>query len=729
MEKFSGEMKRAELQKQALFKTYEQVQSQASSVLLFTLQWKDLEERFDGIRSSLERRAEELREGERSLAEREEGLRSARRRVEEREEEVRRKEVELRSVETRLEECEDEERKEESGLVLKREVLSECDSLIRDKEKELRSLMQATEECRRDYESTEEEVEKLRHELDSKEKKVRVVQSLLEENARELDVKVEELGSVKRSLDECSRAVQMKREELSVVHRRLDHSLEAHEENEKRLRVLERTIKERDEEVAMKAGELQSLKDKIKDCHVELKLKEEEFRGICKSIEKRSKDLESKECQLHSLDILIEEHKEEVKSKRKEFEEINRLINERFTALALKDRELESIETSIGKRSREMELREKTSGHPGVMPQNWKCPYGPALASCLNSQSTIAHDGKQMQMFIYRHFWELNRVCHKLLEIIQTSANAATLVLDAMEGFYPQDSGNRDGFLDIGMIRRSCIFLLENLIRSSAEIKPQQKEAAMKLAVEWKGKLKFSPSLEHPLEFQIAQELQVLSSSAVLPGSFGSIQHWQKKTEEPENFAVHNADDSSVVNPPLPTVSVRKDLQHFQTELLSEITMICEQISHKLQNSSDPAKLVLDVFAGSYTQYSDSKDMNLETDVLRSQIVLLEQLVRIPPLITDEVQEGAMKLAREWKVKLSDKPKSGLEVLAFQHFLAAYNLVSLLNESEILKLAEIVSPNNDAPLLDQSLGLVNEITAHQLAYLLLSPESISNRPD
>ncbi|KAF8038883.1 hypothetical protein BT93_B1435 [Corymbia citriodora subsp. variegata] len=87
--------------------------------------------------------------------------------------------------------------------------------------------------------------------------------------------------------------------------------------------------------------------------------------------------------------------------------------------------------------------------------------------------------------------------------------------------------------------------------------------------------------------------------------------------------------------------------------------------------------------------------MNLQKDVMRSHIVLLEQLMRISPSITHEVKEGAMKLAREWKAKLPGKPESGLEVLAFQNFLAAYNLLSLFN---------------DAPLLGQTLGPVNEIT-------------------
>ncbi|XP_048137423.1 kinesin-like protein KIF27 isoform X2 [Rhodamnia argentea] len=741
MDEISGELKRAESQRETLFKAFQQVQSQASSVLSFTLQWKDLEERFDGIRGSLERRAKELDEGQRSLAERarevesrEDGLRSAWQRVEECEEEVRKKKMDLRSVETRLEECRDEHRKKESELILKRDALTECDSLLRDKEEELRYLMHATDECCRDYGSKKEEVELLRQELDLKEKKVESVQSLLEENARELGAKVDKLGSVQAKLEEVAKALELKSGELNAVQASIKvRNLEL-ASKKRQLESIQIDIAESAEQLRLKEQELAFIQTSTLECAKALESKNKQYDLIQESITECSQELESKtrqldsvqkrsrECvaelglkekKLYKLDVSIGEHSQLLEMKKKE-------CNEQCMELELLRQRLDSTEKSIEKCSPEMDLRERSSGRSGVMAQNWKDQYGPVLASCVNPQSTIAFDGKKMQMFIYQHFHELNRVCHKVLEIIKTSANAAKLVVDAMEGFYPQNSGNGDELLDIGVIRRSCIFLLENFIRSSVEIKPQQREAAMKLAVEWKGKLKFSLSQEYSLEvwdflklleayklasafnaneihdllnyvsqFQVAQELQqVPGSSAVPPGSFGYSQHWLRETEEPENFAVSNAGDSSVVNPPLPTVSARKDMQLVHTEVLNENAMICKEISHKLQNSSDPAKLVLDVFAGSYTQYSNR----------------------------------AMKLAREWKAKLSNKPESGLEVLVFQNFLAAYNLVSLLNDSEILKLAEIVSQKNDTSLLGQ-------ITAHQLAYLLLSPECISSRPD
>lgn len=485
MEEFSGELKRAGLQKETLFRAWEQAQSQASSVLAFALQWQDLEERFDGIRASLERRAEELREGERSLAEREDGLRrSARRRAEgreEEEEEARRKEAGLRAVEERLEECRDERRKEESELVLKRGALGECDALIRDKEAELRSLMQAAEECRGDCELKKGQVEVLRQELDLKEKKVGSVEAKLEEVSKSLELKSRELDSVRSSIDDHNLKLASKKRELESVQINITQCAEQ--------------LRLKEQEYVSKKKQCDSMQKSITECSQELEFKTRQLDSIQWRSRECLADLERKEEQLYMLNMSIGECSRIVEMRKEE-------CDVQCMELELGRQRLYSIEKSIEGYSREMESRERIRVHSGVMAQNRKRPLtnGPVLASCLNSQPTFAFDGKDLQMFLCRHFQEHDRVCHEVLEMIEKSADAAKLVLDAMEGFYPQNSGNRDGLTDIGVIRRSCIFLLEILMQFSVKIKPQQRVAAMKLAVEWKGKLKFSPSPEHHLE-------------------------------------------------------------------------------------------------------------------------------------------------------------------------------------------------------------------------------------
>ncbi|XP_048137428.1 GRIP1-associated protein 1 isoform X6 [Rhodamnia argentea] len=431
-------------------------------------------------------------------------------------------------------------------------------------------------------------------------------------------------------------------EELIRVQSLLDHSVKAHDDSERRLSILERTIKKRDKEVMLKAGKLQSIENRLNSCEVELKVKEEELKGFHKSMDERSKELESKESELLSVDILIEEHKEALKSKQEELEETNKFINERLAAVALKDRELGSIQTSIGKLSKNLKSKE------GEMENMMK-----RVKQCNEEAESKKEDIAAVQA---------------KLEEVAKSLEWKSKELNAVQ------ASIKDRNLELASKRRWLESIQIDITKRAEQLRLKEKEYAFIQ----------SSTLEcsKALEFKKKQ------------CSLGSTQQWQIKTEEPENFAALNADYSSVEYPPPPPILARNDLPLSHTELSNENAMICKEILHTLQNSSDPAKLVLDVIAGSCAQ--NSKDMNLQTHAMRSQIFLLEQLVRISPSITHEVKEGAMKLAREWKAKLSDRPESPLEVLAFQQFLAAYDLRSLFN---------------DAPLLGQTLGLVNEITA------------------
>ncbi|KAF8019413.1 hypothetical protein BT93_G0174 [Corymbia citriodora subsp. variegata] len=690
--------------------------------------------------------------------------------IEERDEEVMLKAGALQSLEDRINGCQVEHKEKVEELRGICKSIEERSKEFESKESQLHSINLLIEKHKEELKSKKEEFEeinKLIHErlvaLALKDSELGFIETSNGKLSKELNSKEEELENMMKRVKQCNEETELKKDNLASVQGKLEEVTKSLELKNREFIAVQASIKDRNLELASKERHLESIEIDITKRAEQLRLKDKEYAflqsstlecakaldlkkkqcdlmqnsiTVCShelesqkrqldSIQKRSRecfqDVELKEKHLDMLHVSIGEHSQILEMKKKE-------CKVKFVELELEQQRLDLIEKSFAKHSREMELRERTSVHSGAVAQNWKHLLidGPVLASCQNSQPTNAFDGKNLQMLLYRHFQEHDRLCHKVLEIIQTSDDAAKLVLNAMEGFFPPDLGNRDGLLGIGVIRRSCIFLLENLILSSAEIKPQEREAAMKLAVEWKGKLKLSPSTEHPLEvlgllkllvayqlasdfdadgiqdlvnsvsqFQIAQELhQILGSSAVPAGSLGSIQNWQIKTEEPENFAVLDADDSTLEYPPPPTILARNDLQLFQTEL-NENAMICEEISQTLQNSSDPAKIVLDVIVGSSTQYSSSKDMNLQKDVMRGHIVLLEQLMRISPSITHEVKEGAMKLAREWKAKLPGKPESSLEVLAFQNFLAAYNLLSLFN---------------DAPLLGQTLGPVNEIT-------------------
>nr|POF19092.1 frigida-like protein 1 [Quercus suber] len=91
---------------------------------------------------------------------------------------------------------------------------------------------------------------------------------------------------------------------------------------------------------------------------------------------------------------------------------------------------------------------------------------------------------------------------------LRLSSDPAKLVLDAMEGFYPPRLKKGDVEFDESIVQGSCVLLLEQLFKLSPSIKPDVKQEAMRLAIEWRVKLRVDT--QHSLE--VLGFLQLLAS-------------------------------------------------------------------------------------------------------------------------------------------------------------------------------------------------------------------------
>ncbi|CAB4264277.1 unnamed protein product [Prunus armeniaca] len=54
MEKIESDLKELELKQRSVARAYDSVHAQANSFVIFTVQWKDLEDHFESTRNSLE---------------------------------------------------------------------------------------------------------------------------------------------------------------------------------------------------------------------------------------------------------------------------------------------------------------------------------------------------------------------------------------------------------------------------------------------------------------------------------------------------------------------------------------------------------------------------------------------------------------------------------------------------------------------------------------------------
>ncbi|KAG8472487.1 hypothetical protein CXB51_034172 [Gossypium anomalum] len=96
-----------------------------------------------------------------------------------------------------------------------------------------------------------------------------------------------------------------------------------------------------------------------------------------------------------------------------------------------------------------------------------------------------------VEKYINDHVKEREAIRMELPDALQSAADPGAMVLDAMEGFYAENSQSR-GEKDpefLGL-RRVCVVLLEQLMETGLSFSEEVRERAKKLALEWKGKVR-----------------------------------------------------------------------------------------------------------------------------------------------------------------------------------------------------------------------------------------------
>ncbi|XP_045802937.1 FRIGIDA-like protein 5 [Trifolium pratense] len=132
------------------------------------------------------------------------------------------------------------------------------------------------------------------------------------------------------------------------------------------------------------------------------------------------------------------------------------------------------------------------------------------------------------------------------------------------------------------------------------------------------------------------------------------------------------------------------------------------EILANLRESSDPAKVVLDVIQNPFIPRCKMGDNAVIID--DRHIYLLEQLMRISPNIKPCVREDALKLALDLKANMKENTENSLVVLGFLLLLSIYGLVSYFDEDEVLELFAFVAQHKIAVQLFGSLGFAKKVS-------------------
>ncbi|XP_015075428.1 FRIGIDA-like protein 3 [Solanum pennellii] len=117
--------------------------------------------------------------------------------------------------------------------------------------------------------------------------------------------------------------------------------------------------------------------------------------------------------------------------------------------------------------------------------------------------------GKALQIFLNEHEKKPDSMSDDVFRSLHSSPNPAMLVLDAMEGFYPPHLTMMKGDTEFEgtVVRKTCILLLEQLIRFSPKIQPTVRKRAMELArnmVKGSGLVLNQMDIDDQLDFVLA---------------------------------------------------------------------------------------------------------------------------------------------------------------------------------------------------------------------------------
>ncbi|CAH8359507.1 unnamed protein product [Eruca vesicaria subsp. sativa] len=361
--KLEDELKLCDVKKVNLGKAFDKLHSQASELLVFTHQWRDLEDYLKSVQGQVEKRFMELESREVDLQNRCFGVDTI-------------GELEVKADGLRRE-IEDKEK------VLKM-LVEECKVKERSKASQLEEMMESLRKTQSLRRELDEENERKTRDLSLIQNKSLECGKILETRSLELtktqgelDMKVEQLRHVKVELTtemEHLERIQTLNRELEEDIKRKKKDLERLDSQQKQLEVVEEQLDSQKKLLETWSLELVS---KEKEFQEKAKSLNNEMDETCKKMKSKAKELEEIERMIHqqskhyeSTKLLIEELTEELASKEKRHNDITEAIHklsckqlskeERYNAEnESTKKELKSLKAILNERDKQVEEGEK----------------------------------------------------------------------------------------------------------------------------------------------------------------------------------------------------------------------------------------------------------------------------------------------------------------------------------------------------------------------------------
>ncbi|KAL3349485.1 hypothetical protein AABB24_022548 [Solanum stoloniferum] len=455
------------------------------------------ENRLDGVKKVLT-----VKEGSLNCVEKE--LRENKKIMDYVKKELREKETNLNSMKKELAVIENMLDGMKKELTLKESNLDVVVKELREKEKKMDYVNKELWEKEANLDSMKKEIAVLENMSDSMKKELTLKESNLDVVRKELKEKVKNLNFVKTELREKANELESVNNEFKAEADNLNALRKQVESNEEILSSMKKELEHKEKFLGAMKKKLELQEEHLKSFSERLHLREIELDSTQEAYEQRVEVLNSKEKKLDSAEEFTKKSYEGFQSEKRQFLVEQGLFEQRMKDVILreeriKDRfeELESREKHFEDRCRELREKEKQlTGIPNVHLKTEATEdvtvdrVYTIVGNSAVTRFAVIMDGKSLQIFLNEHEKELDLMSDDVFEALQMSPDPAKLVLDAMEGFYPPHLRKGETEFEGRVARRSCILLLEQLIRVSPEIQFSARETARCIARDWKVKIK-----------------------------------------------------------------------------------------------------------------------------------------------------------------------------------------------------------------------------------------------
>ncbi|WJX69352.1 hypothetical protein P8452_53613 [Trifolium repens] len=327
-------------------------------------------------------------------------------------------------------------------------------------------------------------------ELDSKEKKIEEQHKQLEEQVKEHELKAREFDSQVKELESKKKHFESQVEELKSEERRLQGQVKELESKEKKFKGPVKKFGSKVDEFEGRVEELESEKKHFEIRLKELESKEKQFEEQMKEFHSKEEEFKGKVKELESKDEAFKGRVKELESKTKKFEGRWKELELKENKFKVKVKELNLQEKQFAGKVKDPEsslnkfdgqLKEPNSRKRYIDEEK------DSVTSYMNDQLSCTIGGTSLQLGTSEKTEGVESLYNGILVNMIESSDPSRLVLDMIQNPIIPICKKGDNAV---IIADYHIYLLEQLMRMTPNIKPCVREEALMLAFDLKADMK-----------------------------------------------------------------------------------------------------------------------------------------------------------------------------------------------------------------------------------------------